>query len=224
MPSKFQAASPAVALGVEHMEGQVLTGSVNPLSQVIEDRAQHYWANYQAKPDPERLAPQELTIAIPYQKLSKGRLDEDGMQRLLARLNTRIELDDGANRLAEHLVSHRGQSGKPSITSWTTESYIVKTMEDLGFFFYGIQLRLCPGWREVLNTGSRYKRPTCFLASVAHELGYTVKELRPVVERFFVPERTSLPRSASLPNLGPKIEECTGHLTRSVSLDSLSSI
>ncbi|KAF9013684.1 hypothetical protein BDZ89DRAFT_1142515 [Hymenopellis radicata] len=186
MPSKFQAESPA--LGVEHLEGRVLTGSVdNPLAQVVKNRAHHYWAKYQSRPDLERLAPEDMSVVIPYEKLSKGQLDETGMERLLATLNARIELDDGANRLAAHLMSHKGQSGKPSIKSWT-ESYRVETMEDLGWFFYEVQSRLSPGWAEVLNGGT-YDRPTCFLASVAYKLGYTVEELRPVVERFFVPER-----------------------------------
>ncbi|KAJ7757524.1 hypothetical protein B0H16DRAFT_1536921 [Mycena metata] len=185
-----------------YQQRRFLTGS-------IENRVQHYWANYKPKPDPELTEPSDLSIVLSYQRLSRGRLDEAGMLGFLATLNTRIELDDGANRLAEHLMSHKGQSGKPSIKSWTTTgSYSVETMEALGTFFFEIQSRLSPGWTEVLpNKGLNYYRPASFLGSIAHKLGYTVEEFGPVVMRFFDPNgRTSLQRSASLPNFGLRID------------------
>ncbi|KAJ7045015.1 hypothetical protein C8F04DRAFT_1174007 [Mycena alexandri] len=220
-----QADYSAVPLGVEQMQGRVVAGSVDAqLSATVDKRAKYYWTYYLLL-HPDRWEPRDMFIALACRKLQQGLLDRSAMQRLLSMLNARIELDDGANRLAEHLTSNKGQLDKPSIKSWITESYSQETMQDLGVFFSkGVQSRLSPGWTKALNSGAPYRRPACFLACVAHKHNYTVEELKPVVQRFFVPERrTSLPCSASLPNLGPKIDECIGNLTTSLSLVTLSS-
>ncbi|KAJ7108655.1 hypothetical protein C8R44DRAFT_294890 [Mycena epipterygia] len=215
-----------VPLGVEQIQGRILTGG---LGTTVLARAQHYWTTYHPPLDYNLLSPYNLRIAMGTRKLKKGRLDEESIKSLLLNVNIRIELDDGANLLAAHIASSKddkGHSGRPSILNWDPQTYDAGTMVGLGHYFDGLQSRLSPGWQEVLssNSGPIYGRPTCFLSCVAYEHGYkTVAEVEPVVSSFFHPRRPpSIPFSASLPNLGPALNECIDSLTQSLSMTTIS--
>ncbi|KAJ7471810.1 hypothetical protein FB451DRAFT_308354 [Mycena latifolia] len=167
-------------LGVEQVQGRILTGG---LRTTVLERVHHYWDTYHPSLDYELLDPYNMRIALDCKKIQQDRLDAEGIQGLLSTLNVRIELDNGADLLAAHIVffeDDKGHSGRPSILNWDPETYSVDTMEELGEYFYELQSRLSPGWQEVLNPspgGPIYDRPACFLSCIAYDHGYkTVAE------------------------------------------------
>jgi hypothetical protein len=216
-----------VPLGVEQVDGRVLAGG---LRTAVLERAQLYWHTYHQPLQYEQgFAPYNIRIGLGSIKLKNGRLDEEGMKRLLDNLNVRIELDEGANSLAAHIVSFKdvdGHLGRPSILNWP-ETCDATTMMELGQYFVELQSQLSPGWEDILGSpsGPMYQRPGCFVASVAYEHGYkTVRDVEPIVSLFFQPHRPSLRISTSLPNLGPALNDCIDSLARSLSLTTISSL
>ncbi|KAJ7221456.1 hypothetical protein GGX14DRAFT_388623 [Mycena pura] len=204
-----------VPFGVERLPGRIHTGDAGDLSTTVLERAQHYWDTCHPPLDPNLVAPYNIDIYLGILNLRKGRLDNQGIHDLLTVINTRIELDQGANLLATHITSFKAgklapHADRPSIMSWNPETYIIETMLDLALFFYSLQSSLCPGWEDILDFGSGYDRSACFLACVAYDHGYrAAAELEPVISSFFQPSRSSsiTPASASMSNLGATIDD-----------------
>ncbi|KAJ7291206.1 hypothetical protein C8J57DRAFT_211743 [Mycena rebaudengoi] len=215
-------------LGVEQVEGKVLTGGLRETALRQVDR---YWDSYHPPITEESLlAPYNITLAINVAKLRRNQLEAEGVARLLALIDARIELDDGADRLAHHISSYAsGPNKRPSIKRWTVAGadFSPRTMRELYDFFYDdVQAQLCPGWKTVLEHPSgfpQYSRPACFLACVAHTNGYETKAaVQPVVELFFRPRRApSFPSSISLPCMGPTTNNGIEALTQSLSAATL---
>ncbi|KAJ7221448.1 hypothetical protein GGX14DRAFT_669765 [Mycena pura] len=212
-----------VPFSVERLPGRILTGDAGDLSTTVLERAQHYWDTCHPPLDPELVAPYNLRIHLGIFKLRRGQLDNERINDLLAAINTRIELDHGADLLAAHIASSfkagkpAPHADRPSILSWNPETYNIETMLDLALFFCSLQSSLCPGWEVILDSGSGYHRPGCFLACVAYDHGYRAPaELEPVITSFFQPSRSS-----SMPNLGATIDDTIDCLARSLSMRTL---
>ncbi|KAJ7748511.1 hypothetical protein DFH07DRAFT_1035803 [Mycena maculata] len=175
-------------LAVQQLEPRVLTGGADV--GLVKNRGEEYFRRYCRPFDPDLTAPRDLRIAMAWRKVE--RLGDEARSQLLSELNVRIELDDGANRLATYIAffgRRRTVKDSPSIRDWDEDKYSMANMANLGLFFLKLQTRFRPDWRKILGCvsgGPVYDRPAAFLACVAYDHGYTTAEgVKLVVDSYF---------------------------------------
>ncbi|KAJ7651522.1 hypothetical protein DFH06DRAFT_1207248 [Mycena polygramma] len=215
-------------LAVQQVTPRVLTGSVEPDVQIVQARVDQYFTVYSAPIDPNLVAPSDMRLWKGVRNLIN--CGATARRQLLSDINVRIELDDGAERLAEHIarLGSTVRAPRPSILRWSAEEYSAVTMGELAVYFIDeVQEKLSPGWREALGcvSGSPvYEKPGCFLAFTSYQYGYrTVGEAAGMVTAWFAPPSPRfLNTMHSAPNLS-SIDQRIETLTHSLSLTAISS-
>ncbi|KAJ7188020.1 hypothetical protein C8R46DRAFT_7069 [Mycena filopes] len=190
-------------------------------------RVDEYWKQYHVPLNKDMVEPRNMVIFLLERKLREKRLDHQGIKNLLLRINTRIELDAGANALG-HYIACRGDGSRSrqdhSIMDWHPEEYVSNTMAPLAFFFLEVQSVLSPGWDVALNckASCTYERPACFLASTAYYHGFkTVAQVEVLVWEFYNPASLSLSGFKSLSNIVLADDQRLDNLTCSLSVATL---
>ncbi|KAF5393636.1 hypothetical protein D9757_000427 [Collybiopsis confluens] len=220
----------AIPLAVDQVKPRVLTGGI--VSKRALERAEYYWSEFHPPTNPDTLnlvPPWNLGLANGTRLLRQNKLDSTKALQFLTKLNARIDLDTQASYLAAHITRCSGSTSlDPSLTlaQWDSSHWNVngeiKYEKDNGAnligYFWDLQPRLSPVW----DNCAFYERPATFLAVVASKSGYRTRaEVKPIVEKFFLPPRTtSISNSISLPNMN--IDDCLAQLRSSLTAVSLS--